>query len=139
MKGLQLLLLFCFSLAMAQKQYSLKLHFMTDSNEAAPHVQVTLFKNIEGKEGAVIVNKVTADEKGILNLKLSDDYFDKTGSLTIQAYYYNKDAYYLDYYEKISKKKFPFKKTVKFEHIIPPTLEEINSSSSIPPPPMVPK
>lgn len=139
MKGLQLLLLFCFSLAAAQKQYSLKLHFMTDSNETAPHVKVTFLKNTDDKEGAVIVREITSDDQGILNLKLSDDYFDKTGWLIIQAHYYNKDVYYLDYYEEVSKKQFPFKKTVKFEHIIPPTLEEINSSSSIPPPPVAPR
>ncbi|MGG5207336.1 hypothetical protein ACQWU4_00215 [Chryseobacterium sp. MIQD13] len=134
MKSLTFLFfLCCFSYAAAQKQYSLELNFLTDSNEQASDVQVTFIK--ETQDDAVIINKVNTDKKGVLKLKLTDDYFDKNGSLIIQAYYHNQKAYYLDYYEKVSKKQFPFKKTVILEHIVPPTLEEINSMNPPPPPP----
>ncbi|CAH0248608.1 hypothetical protein [Chryseobacterium sp. Bi04] len=137
MKKIQFLLfLFCFSAALAQKQYNIELLFLTDSNEVAPHVEVTFIK--ENKTGAVMVKKVKADDKGLLKLSLSDAYFSKKDSLIIQSYYYTKDTYYFDYHEELAKNQFPFKKTVILEHIVPPTLEEINSSN-VPPPPMLPK
>lgn len=94
-------------------------------------------KNINTESGAVVIDEVVSDSKGVLNLKLSDKYFDKNGWLGIQAFYDEKDVYYLSYYEEISKKQIPFKKTVVFEHIIPPTLEEIDENN-VPPPPRLP-
>lgn len=134
MKSLSLLFfLFCFSYAPAQKHYSLELNFLTDSNEPAPNVNVIFIKNT--KEGGIIVEKVTADDKGILKHTISEDYFDEKDSLTIEASYHSQNTYYFDYHEEFSKKQFPFKKTVILEHIVPPTLEEINKMNPPPPPP----
>ncbi|MBL3547987.1 hypothetical protein [Chryseobacterium sp. KMC2] len=137
MKKLQIFLFsLCFSAAIAQKQYSIELLFLTDTHEIAPHVEVTFMK--ENKTGAMIVKKVKANDKGLVKLNLSDTYFGTKDSLIIQSYYYTKDTYYFDYHEELSKNQFPFKKTVILEHIVPPTLEQINSSH-VPPPPMLPQ
>jgi len=117
----------------AQKQYSLELSFVTDSNQRAPNVSVIFIKDT--KEGGIIVEKATADNKGVLKHTISEDYFDENGLLIIEASYYNQDIYYFDYHEKLSKKQFPFRKTVVLEHIVPPTLEEINKMNPPPPPP----
>ncbi|MGK6341339.1 hypothetical protein ACMGDK_03815 [Chryseobacterium sp. DT-3] len=134
MKSLSFLfLLFYFFYAPAQKQYSLELNFLTDSNERAPNVNVIFIKDT--KEGGIIVEKVIADRNGILKHIISEDYFDKKGSIIIEASYHNQNTYYFDYHEELSKKQFPFKKTVILEHIVPPTLEEINKMTPPPPPP----
>ncbi|REC73423.1 hypothetical protein DRF60_19555 [Chryseobacterium elymi] len=125
-------LLFCFLYAPKQKQYSLELSFVTDSNKRAPNANVIFIKDT--KEGGIIIEKVTADNKGVLKHTISEDYFDENGLLIIEASYYNQDTYYFDYHEKLSKKQFPFKKTVVLEHIVPPTLEEINKMNPLPPP-----
>lgn len=132
-----LVFFFCFSAVTAQKQYSLQLRFLTDKKEIAPNIKVTLLKTSDINPDDVITEEVMSDNKGVLNLKLSEKYFDKKGSLGIQAFYDEPGIYYLDYYEEISKKQFPFKKTVIFEHIVPPTLEEIDKAN-VPPPPMAP-
>jgi hypothetical protein len=69
-------------------------------------------------------------------LQLSEKHFDKEGLLGLQAIYYDKDVYYPSYYEEISKEQFPFKKTIVFEHVIPPTLEEIDEAN-VPLPPVL--
>lgn len=131
------LFFFCISTVMAQKKYDLQLRFITDKKTIAPNVKVTFLKNINTESGAVVIDEVVSDSKGILNLKLSDKYFDKNGWLGIQAFYDEKDVYYLSYYEEISKKQIPFKKTIVFEHVIPLTLEEIDENN-VPPPPRLP-
>jgi len=45
-------------LCSAQKQYSLELKFLTDSNEPAPNVNVNFIKRIT--EGCVLVKKIAA-------------------------------------------------------------------------------
>lgn len=131
-----LLVFFCFSTSMAQKKYNLQLRFETDKKTIASNTKVTLLKNINSKSGAVVVDEVISDKKGVLNLQLSEKHFDKEGLLGLQAIYYDKDVYYLSYYEEISKKQFPFKKTIVFEHVIPPTLEEIDEAN-VPLPPVL--
>jgi len=126
-------LLFCFLYIPAQKSYNLELNFLTDSNEQASNVSVIFIKS--SKEDGVVVEKITADDKGFLKHKISEDYFNENGLLIIEASYHNENAYYFDYHEELSKKHFPFKKTVILEHIVPPTLEEINKMNPLPPPP----
>ncbi|MDP9959375.1 hypothetical protein [Chryseobacterium lathyri] len=126
-------LLFCFLYIPAQKQYNLELNFLTDSNERASNVSVIFIK--DSKEGGVLVEKITADNKGVLKHKISENYFNESGLLIVEASYHNENTYYFDYHEELSKKQFPFKKTVILEHIVPPTLEEINKMNPPPPPP----
>ncbi|MDQ0065051.1 hypothetical protein [Chryseobacterium lathyri] len=126
-------LLFCFLYIPAQKQYNLELNFLTDSNERASNVSVIFIK--DSKEGGVLVEKIAADNKGVLKHKISEDYFNENGLLIVEASYHNENTYYFDYHEELSKKQFPFKKTVILEHIVPPTLEEINKMNPPPPPP----
>lgn len=62
-----LLVFFSFSTAMAQKKYNLQLRFVTDKKTIAPNTKVTLLKNINSKSGAVVVDEVISDKKGVLN------------------------------------------------------------------------
>ncbi len=130
-----LIFLFCTSMVMAQKQFGLKFNFVTNDGIIASNVRVKFFKDIA--DDVVVVKELRADDKGILNFKLADNYFDETDSVFIQAFFEDSKIYYLNYEGKFSKKQFPLNKTIVFESMAPVSLDEIDGS--IPHPPTLPK